>query len=299
MGLMERFSGQRDPDEPDAPVANPDAGRPVSYQMLFPGPLDLDADALTLALRAFHPSLGRAQAELLEVTLQDAAPGEADSLVGLLAWEAHVVKLIGFSTPVPEAVFEACTHDVTYRAELAEAARAHRGHAILAYAGYDADPLEQYIALTIAAVALAKCGAILLLNESARTSFPAEALLVQEPELDAIEALRGLPIPLLYGGFARFAVPDEEGVWMRTFGNVRLNLPDLALRAEGYDRGGEVFDLFANLLDYLRESGKRFVPGDTVQVEEGLRLRLRAPAEGEWYLESDGEMLVAERDGGA
>jgi hypothetical protein len=296
MGLMERFTGQPEPDERFGYlVANPSIARPLSFQLLFMRPIDLDADALTLALRSFHPSLDKAQAELLPVSLQEAPEGQQDSVIGLAGWEKHVVKLVGFASKIPDSVFENCVHDAAYSDKLKEDAKSHQSHILLYYAGYETDPLEQYVAMTVVAIALARFGgfgAILLLNEAARTSFPAEALLVKEPNMDALEALRQLPIPLLYGGFNRFRLAESPGVWMRTFGNVLLNLPDLAFLADSLERSSEVFDLFANLLSYLRESGKRFSPGDTVQVDDETCLCLRAPTEAEWYLQSDGEMLV-------
>jgi hypothetical protein len=111
--------------------------------------------------------------------------------------------------------------------------------------------------------------------------------------------LRAMPIPLLYGGFVKIEIEDEPGVWMRTFGNVLLKLPDLAIKAEGHHHGSETFDMFANMLSYLRESGAVFAPGHTMQIGAETHLRLRAPTEAEWYLQSDGEMLVAERIGPA
>src|SRR5262249_29390149 len=142
---------------------------------------------------------------------------------------------------------------------------------------------------------LSRFGGILLLNEAARCAFPAEALWPDESDQDSLETLRAMPIPLLYGGFVKIEIEEEPGVWMRTFGNNNLNLPDLALKAEGHHQGSETFDMFANMLAYLRESGSVFAPGHTMQIGEELYLRLRAPAEAEWYLESDGQMLVAEK----
>lgn len=298
MGLIERFTGQPEPDERFGHlVANPSVTRPISYQMLFMGLLDLDEDALTLALRSYHPLLAAARAELLPVTLMDAPGEESHSLIGLAGWDRHVVKLVGFNTPIPESVFEACVRPAHFGMQLKQDAKRHASHALLFYAGYETDPLEQYVAMTIVASALARFNAILLLNESARTAFPAPALLADDPGHDAIEMLRAMPIPMLYGGFVKIEIADEPGVWMRTFGNVHLKLPDLAFRADGHHQGSETFDLFANMLGYLRESGAAFAPGHTMQIGDDTYLRLRAPTADEWFLESDGEMLVAERIG--
>lgn len=297
MELAERFMGHGDPRV--ELVANPDIERGQCYQLLFNGKLDLDEDALTLALRKYHPTLEKARAELMPVTLEEAAAGEANSVVGLAGWGPHVVKLVGFDIPIPPNVFETCVRPAHFSHQLKEDAKQHQSHLLLYYAGYDDDPLERYVALTVVASTLARFDGILLLNESARSAFPAEALLVDEPENDALDMLRAMPIPLLYGGFVKIEIEEEPGVWMRTFGNRLLNLPDLSFKADGHHQGSEMFDLFANMLAYLRESGSVFAPGHTMQIGDDLFMRLRARTDAEWYLESDGEMLVVEKISGA
>jgi len=296
MDLIERFGGQRDPEAPFGElVANPEITKPISYQLLLMGGLDLDADTVTKAIRSYHPTLHTARAELLELTRQEVSADEARSIVGLAGWGNHVIKLVGFESPIPQNVFDACVRPAHFSEQLKTVAKEHRSHVILYYAGYAADPLEQYVAMTVVAAALARAGGILLLNESARCAFPAEALWADEADQDSLETLRAMPIPLLYGGFVKIEIEDEPGVWMRTFGNRHLKLPDLALKAEGHHQGSETFDMFANMLAYLRESGAEFAPGHTMQIGEDVYLRLREPAEAEWYLESDGQMLVAEK----
>lgn len=297
MGLAERFMGQPDPDRTAGDlVPNPAIERGPAYQLLFNAKLELDADALTQAIRSYHPTLAQARFELLDVELENAPPEESTSVLGLAGWANHVVKLVGFNTPIPQNVFDACVRPAHFAEQLKDDAQKHQSHLILYYAGYESDPLEQYVAMTIVAAALARFDGILLLNEAARSAFPAAALLVEEPENDAIEVLRSMPIPLLYGGFVKIEIEDQPGVWMRTFGNRLLNLPDLSYKAEGHHEGSETFDLFANMLAYVRESGSKFGAGHTMQVGEDLYLRLRSPnLPDEWYLESDGQMLVTEK----
>jgi hypothetical protein len=292
MGIAERFMGQTSPEcPPGAMTANPAIGRAPSYGLLFLDKLDLDEDALTLALRSVHPSLGQGRAELLPVTLENASAEEAQSIIGLAGWANHIVKLVGFNAPVPQEVFDLCVRPAHFSEQLKDEAQRHQSHLLLYYAGYAADPLEQYVALTAVAAALSRFGAILLINETGRLAFPVGAL----PEHDVLDALRALPIPLLYSGFAKIEIEDEPGVWMRTFGNDMLNLPDLSFKAEGHHQGAETFDMFANMLAYLRESGSRFAAGHTMQVGDDVHMRLRRPTAEEWILDSEGEMFVAEK----
>lgn len=297
MSLLDRFMGQPDPDSPEAElIANAALENPPSYVLLFPKALDLDADALTLALQSYHPTLSRAKAELMDVSIDETSPDDVKSVLGLAGWDNHVIKLVGFDAPIPPQLFETCVRPAHCSPDLKRDALQHESHLLLYYAGRESDPLEQYVALTVVAAVLARFDALLLLNENARTAFPAEALLAEEPDHDALEMLRSMPIPLLYGGFVKVEVEGEAGVWMRTFGNKMLNLPDLAFRAEGHHQGSETFDLFANVLAYVRESGQKLGLGHTMQVGEDIWLRLRQPAADEWhYLHSDGEMFVAER----
>jgi hypothetical protein len=302
MDLLDRFFGRGTPTPGGPPVANPRVERPVNLMALFDAPLDLDADALTLALRGYDPRLTDATAEVhvVDRTAPPEGHPENDSppaLLGLAAWGRHVVKLIGFNAPMPPEVVEACVRPAHYVPELKQAASEHAAHVLLYYAGYEPDPVEQYAALATVVAALARFGAVVVANEVGRTSVPAAALLPHDDDPDGMgmyDAVRTLPLPFLYVGFVKLEVEGQDGVWMRTYGSHVLGLPDLAFRAAGHDRGQTVFEIFGNMLGYLRESGRSFAPGHTLQVGPTTYFRLRPPAEAEWFLESEGELFVCE-----
>src|SRR5687768_9888746 len=90
-----------------------DSGPPVGLQLLFHGPLDLDADALTTSLRT-HPELAAARVELVRVADVPAAAtlvsadGPPASVLGLVEWGDHRVRLAGFDAPMPYGPVEAC-----------------------------------------------------------------------------------------------------------------------------------------------------------------------------------------------
>jgi Domain of unknown function (DUF4261) len=296
MSLIERFTERLGAIE-----------RPLSFQVLFPEVFDLDADGLAQAIRSFHPDLRQARVELMGVAHRDepdsanesAAESESPSisgrsLLGLASWGAHIVQLVGFPAPIPQKAFDTCVRPAHFGQQLKQDASQHKSHLLLYYAGDETDPFEKYVALAVVAAALARFDALLVLNESAQPAFPTAALSADESGEDALGLLRTLPIPMLYGGFVKLEVEGEPGVWMRTFGNHLLRLPDLAMRTAGHHQGSETFDLFANMLTYLRDSGASFAPGHTMQVGDDVYLKLRAPTLDEWFLESDGEMLVAE-----
>jgi hypothetical protein len=295
MSLFERFFGRLDDLDPQALVATEREGRQISFQLLFRNRLDLEAERLQKALRQLHPDLAAARVEMLTVEGERESPTGA---LGLVGWGHHVVKLFGMNAPIPDGVFDLCVTPAHYHQQLKEEAKQHQSHLLLYYAGNEGDPLEQYVALGVVATALARFDALLVMNEAARASFPAEALLPEESDSDLMQLLRTLPIPLLYGGFVKLEVEDRPGVWMRTYGNSLLNLPDLAMLATGHHEGSGIFDLFANMLAYLHDSGAKFAPGHTMQIGAETYLKLRPPEPGaEYFLESDGEMLVATRIG--
>jgi hypothetical protein len=266
-------------------------------QLLFRDPLALDADALTTFLR--HPELAGVAVELVRVADHPAAAnlvsadGPPASVLGLVEWGPHRVKLAGFDAPMPYGPVEACVGPAMVPPPLKHDAKHHASHVLLYHAGPEADPLERYVALGAVASALARYDAVVVMNEEARTAVQAVDLIPDDGE-DILATLRGLPIPYLWGGFVKLDVGDPSRPWVRTFANHRLGLPDLSYHLADHRETSRVFQLFSGMLGYLRQMRERFELGDAVDLADGGTLRLRAPREEEWYLESDGEMLVVE-----
>ncbi|MCS6866351.1 MAG: DUF4261 domain-containing protein [Gemmataceae bacterium] len=296
--FLDRFSGKGVPRIGGPPVANPRLRDPVGLQCLWDGPLALDANEVQKALRDYHPEMAEATAELLEVPPPEKTPphGIEPTLLGLLAWDRHVVKLVGFNTPMPAEAVEACVRPAHFAAEYKARAYQHQSHVMLYYVGYDHDPLEQYVAVAACAGAIAYFGASFVLNETGHTAVPAAVLHPHEEDAgDILRALRNFPLPFLYCGFVKLEVEGVPGVWMRTYGCHRFGLPDLAFHAPGHEYGATTFELFGNLLAYLQRTGHHFAPGHTFQIDDTTFFRLRARTLEEWYLASEGSMLIAER----
>jgi hypothetical protein len=295
MSLIERFMGTPDPIQPfGLMVANPAIEMPLSLQVLLNGRCEHDATALEQALRSLDPTLEKARVELTRLD-EETTADNAGQVIGLAGWGPHVLKIVQFDTPLPAAVFEACVRPAHFAAQLKEDAQRHEAHVLLFYAGDADDALEQYTALATLAAAYSRLDALLVVNEIARAAFPAEALLATDPDVSMIDSLRQLPIPLLYGGFVKIEVEDFPGVWMRTFGNHSLGLQNLAYHAESHYEGNLCFDLFTNILMYARESRVQFVDGDTLKLDEENAFQFRVPTAEEWWLKSEGELLILER----
>ncbi len=289
MSVFSRFFGKSDADDSGDGqlVANPKIEHPLSLQVLFPEPCPLDSDRLAEAFRSYHRSMSGVRCEI------DAALSREGKVFGMVGWGKHVVSCVGFDVPMPAGAVEACIAPSHYPEELKERARSHKAHVILYYAGYDASSLEQF-ALAATAGVLARLGAIVVLNESGHTSFPASALSGSDSDDDIMDLLRTLPLPILYCGFVKHEVEEIPGVWMRTYGAPLLGLPDFAVHAAGHHEGQRYFEMFDSVFGYLRKSGARLAAGHTMQIANEEYLRLRAPSEDEGFLQTDGELFVAE-----
>lgn len=292
MGFFDRLLGRRAASGPAASgTASATAAKPLSLQLLFAEPPDLDQEALTTELRSFDPSMAHARCEL------DPSAAAQGTPLGLIGWGPHQLRLVGFDVPMPAGPLEACIQGAHYGQELKQRARAHKAHLLLFHAGGDVQPMEQYVALAAVAGVLAAHGALVVLNEAARTSLPAAPLgrdAADDAE-SALERLRTLPLPVLYMGFIKLEVQGRPGVWMRTHGGDVLGLPELAFHAEGHHQGGATLEQFDTILSYLQRSGAQIAPGHTMEVAPGEILRFRAADPREDFLDSPGPLLVVER----
>ncbi|HJZ93538.1 MAG TPA: DUF4261 domain-containing protein [Gemmataceae bacterium] len=271
------------------PVFNAELESPAALQILFDEPPKLETADLTRRLRGYHPSMARGTFEVADVGKDNQAA------YGLAAWGKHVIRFLAFDAPIPATVLETCVDPAHYKQQMKQRARANRAHTLLWYGGYESDVLEQYVALAAVAGSLAGLGASVVTNESGHSSLPAGVLEPGQADSDQLELLRSLPLLHLYCGFVKYEVQGVRGVWMRTYGAHQFGLPDLAFRAKGHDQGESTFEIFSNILGYLRESGAELGAGHTMQVGPDAFVRLREPEKGEFFLDSDGELFVLEQ----
>ncbi|WP_175777206.1 DUF4261 domain-containing protein [Burkholderia anthina] len=286
MSLISRFFGRKDaPDNAAELVAAADIDNPLSVAVVFDGPLQVDIDTLTAALRAYHPSMQQARVET-EPTLEQ--------VFGLAGWGNHVVRLVGFDAPYPSDALEACVAPAHYGQDLKQQVRASRSHVILYYAGHEANPLDQYVALAAVAGALAAQNGLAVLNERAHTSLPAGVFDAKALGDESLEVLREIPLNLFFCGFVKYEVEGTEGVWMRTYGADVFGLPDFGALAAGHHEGERYSGIFNNVMHYLLQSGARMHAGETMQVGSETFMKLREPLEHEYYLQGPAQVLVAE-----
>ncbi len=288
MSFSERFTA----------VAN--RPNPAALQLLFADLTDLTAEAFATVVRDYHPTLSSAAVDLVPANALPAdatgvtPDGPPPTLLGLVAWDEHAVKVVAFDAPMPPNAVESCLRPALLPPDFKDTARRHRAHALLYYAGRHADALEQMVAVGCVAGALAHLGAIVTLNEEARAAVASFALLPDDDGEDMLATLRGLPVPFLYGGFVKMELTDVPGVWVRTFACPRFGLPNLAYHSPAHADGERLFHLFSGVLGYLRETGLAFEAGELVRIDEATAIRVREPAAKEWWLDSDGPLWVLE-----
>lgn len=286
MSIFSRFFGSKEESaDSRALAANPDVENPLSLQVLFNAPLALADDTLKAALCAYHPSMSKARVEI--------AP-DMPEVLGLAGWGEHVVRLVGFNAPYPKDSLEACVAPAHYPGTVKDEVRAHASHIILYYGGFAKDPLEQYVALAAVAGALTGFGAVAVLNETAHTSLPAGVFDAESLGEESLDLLRTLPLNMLYCGFVKYDVDGVAGVWMRTYGADRFGLPDFAALARGHDEGEYYSNMFNNIMGYMLESGAELAAGHTMQIGENAYMKLREPAQEEYFLDGPAQVLVAE-----
>ncbi|AZS77243.1 MULTISPECIES: DUF4261 domain-containing protein [Achromobacter] len=286
MSIFSRFFGRKEESaDARALAANPAIENPLSLQVLFAAPLALNEDTLKAALSAYHPSMSEARVEI--------AP-DMPEVLGLAGWGEHVVRLVGFDAPYPKDSLEACVAPAHYPGTVKDEVRAHASHIILYYAGFEKDPLEQYVALAAVAGALTGFGAVAVLNEHAHTSLPAGVFDAESLGEESLDLLRTLPLTMLYCGFVKYEVEGVAGVWMRTYGADCFGLPDFAALARGHDEGEYYSNMFNNIMGYMLESGAELAAGHTMQIGENAYMKLREPAQEEYFLDGPAQVLVAE-----
>lgn len=301
MDILDRFRGGLPPgSQRGLLVANPAIEQPASLQLLFGATPALDSRTLAAMLRAYHLDLMGASVELFNVAdvpgseTVVSSDGPPAKTLGLIGWGLHVIRLVAFDAPMPARAINACMQAALLPQEIKDDARKHAAHVLLYYAGFEDDPLEQWVALAAVAGVLAELGAIVTLNEEARAAVLSTELLPDQDGEDMLTVLRTLPLPYLYCGFVKMLLTDIPGVWMRTFAAHRLKLPELAVHAENHDEGQTTFHLFNSLLRYLKETGLTFENGELIRIDNDRVLKVREPQQPEWWLDSPGTLWVLE-----
>ena len=284
MSLFARLFGKKSKDSPIA--ENTNIKQSIGLSVVFKGPLNFDKDKLLDKLRFLDSSI-------TNVDYERPAEDLEQGVFALVSWGKHVVKLIGFNAPFPADVLETCVAPAHYSQDIKDQIRKNDSHVILYYKGNDEDVSEQYLALTRLAACFDEFNALAVINEDAHSSLPTNVLSDLLSDENSAKSLCDC-LPLFFCGFVKYILEDAKGVWMRTYNADAFGLPDFAVLANNHDEGSYYFDMFGNILSYLRQSGATMNPGDTMEIGDNKMLSLRAPQEDEYFLKDKGNVLVVE-----
>ena len=280
MSLFARLFGKK------SKVENTNIKQSIGLSVVFKGSLNFDKDKLLDKLRFLDSSI-------TNVDYETPAGDLEQGVFALVSWGKHVVRLIGFNTPFPADVLETCVAPAHYSQDIKDQIRKNDSHIILYYKGNDEDVLEQYLALSRLAACFDEFNALAVINEDAHSSLPTNVLSDLLSDENSAKSLCDC-LPLFFCGFVKYILEDAKGVWMRTYNADAFGMPDFAVLANNHDEGSYYFDMFGNILLYLRQSGATMNPGDTMEIGDNKMLSLRAPQEDEYFLKDKGNVLVVE-----
>ncbi len=261
---------------------------PTSLQMLLTQPLPQDAEALTQAFRAFHPSMQQATCAI------EIGDGDKFDWKASIIWGAHRIFCVGENAKLPPQLVEGTLQTLFLSEEQIAQVEAHESYILLFYGGDETRTLEQYVALAAASAIFSKFGAVATLNLTARSAFPSTILFGEGAEEDIIQLLRTLPLPALYCGFEVLRPEPDGQVWLRTHGAERFGCPNLAVLAGGLEEQEAYFDVFGGILEHCIQSRTELAPGDTLQLGGDVALSIRAPTEVEVERVGQGRVLICE-----
>jgi Domain of unknown function (DUF4261) len=288
--LISRFFGSGLPSDQSEQglVANPKIEKPLSLQLLFAESPLPNFRQIILSFGSFHESMAQVRGEF------EPSMGRDGTVFGMIGWQNHVVRFVGFNLPMPANDVERCVSPSNWDDSFKNKARAHQAHLMLSYVGYEESAHEQYVALAAVAGALHQFGAPMALNSDATNCCPTLVFAQPASGRDNIQFLRQMPLTLLYCCFVKYVVEGFQGVWMRSYGGPVLGLPDLVVHANGAHEGERYLFMFNSILGHLLQSGTQLGIGDTMQIGENQIIRFRAPSESELFLQGDPNLLVIE-----
>jgi hypothetical protein len=297
MGLLDGLFGKKKATDvqpfaadQNAPTSSKRANgklRPIALIVVFKSPRSYTAAQLQTALRAMSPTLKAATVETDAKTIDQGTPASR------VIWTDHIVDVVGFDLPLPSPVVENCVQAAHYSQEIKKAVRSHAAHATLFYGGSSSSVLEQYIALAVVGSAFVKLGGLAILNEAAMTSLPSNAVYELATKQTDFAVIRHMPLLMLFCGFVKYMLPDNQTMWARTYNNPAFSLPDFATKTVN-SKAQQTFDMFSDFMAYLRSSRKSFKIGETAQFGP-TKFRFHAPRDDEPFpTHTDGHLLIIE-----
>lgn len=204
----------------------------------------------------------------IEITI-DKDINNGETLLSVIEFDNHRIKLVGFNGPIPKTVIEHTVDCSYWKPEDKEVIRNHSAHIICYYDGYNEDPIERYIALYKVAFSFKSNGLLGIINEDAWTCQPANVLdnLISK---EMIAESRKIPPLMIWTNFIKIPLPN--GTWMVTKGNHLFGIKDFAYKGD-MTEAKQINQIFDNIFYYIYENNALIDVGHTLQIEAEVYLK--------------------------
>ncbi|HIA54602.1 MAG TPA: hypothetical protein EYN91_21370 [Candidatus Melainabacteria bacterium] len=192
---------------------------------------------------------------------------------GIAATDAHKVKLNFCDKKLDEQELAQINAHLRLVPDASAAIKMHNAYIDLSVEPNPEKPLQAYHLLTFLACMIAVRGGLAIANINGFTSFSAQQLLQLFGDDDWLDAIANMPPLFLFSGPVVHEFDDNPALWMRSYGNHLLGIPDLGtfippeIVQEYVPMTLQVFD---NIMTYMIESGTQVEPGHTMETESVL-----------------------------
>ncbi|MBX9953096.1 MAG: hypothetical protein K2Y39_28240 [Candidatus Obscuribacterales bacterium] len=217
---------------------------------------------------------------------------------GVAGTDANKIKLSFCDRKLQERELAQISAHVRLVPDAAAGIEKHTAFIDLSVEPNPAKPLEAYQELTFLACMIALREGLVIANINGFTSFSGPGMLQLLADNDWSDAIQEMPPLFLFSGPVLHEFDNNTNLWMRSYGNHLLGIPDLGtiipteIIQEYVPMTLQVFD---NMMSYMIESGNKVEPGHTMETDSVLIKIFDQPANpDEYFYQSPSGMLRVE-----
>ena len=217
---------------------------------------------------------------------------------GVAATDAHKIKLNFFDRKLEDRELAQISAHVRLVPDAVAGIEKHGAFISLSVEPNPAKPLEAYQELTFLACMIALREGLAISNINGFTSFSGPGMLQLLADNDWSDAIQEMPPLFLYSGPVLHEFDNNTNLWMRSYGNHLLGIPDLGtiipteIIQEYVPMTLQVFD---NMMSYMIESGNKVEPGHTMETDSVLiKIFEQTAKPDEYFYQSPSGMLRVE-----
>lgn len=217
---------------------------------------------------------------------------------GVAGTDANKIKLSFCDRELQERELAQISAHVRLVPDAAAGIEKHAAFIDLSVEPNPAKPLEAYQELTFLACMIALREGLVIANINGFTSFSGPGMLQLLADNDWSDAIQEMPPLFLFSGPVLHEFDNNTNLWMRSYGNHLLGIPDLGtiipteIIQEYVPMTLQVFD---NMMSYMIESGNKVEPGHTMETDSVLIKIFDQPANpDEYFYQSPSGMLRVE-----